>query len=107
MQREHAENLVGTRHHHSRFHHLTARIHVRSRAIGEAAGNVPSAPLTRLSGNPMMPLRSLTFIALITLALPLRTPSAQSLRGSRASVHRMYSYARRHDLVFYETGRGV
>lgn len=32
---------------------------------------------------------------------------AQTLRGSRASVNRVYEQARKHDLTFYKTGRGV
>jgi hypothetical protein len=55
--------------------------------------------------------RTRTVAAFATVAaafalLPLRA-GAQSLRGSPSSVNRMYRYAVRHDLHFYQTGPGV
>lgn len=44
--------------------------------------------------------------ALCALA-PARPCAAQSLRGSQASVDRMYHHARRERLHFYETSKGV
>ena len=45
---------------------------------------------------------------LVALAISAVSPArAQSLRGSRASVDRMYDQAVRHDLHFYETAGGV
>jgi hypothetical protein len=53
-----------------------------------------------------MRIRSL--IAPIALAALAAVPAAaQSLRGSPASVERMYRQAREHDLHFFRTGRGV
>lgn len=44
---------------------------------------------------------------LAALALPAAGAQAQTLRGSRGSVERMYGQARRQDLTFYRSGRGV
>jgi hypothetical protein len=44
---------------------------------------------------------------LCTLAAVAGDAGAQTLRGSRASVNRMYSQAHKHDLTFYRTARGV
>jgi hypothetical protein len=41
------------------------------------------------------------------LALPAAEAHAQTLKGSRGSVERMYGQARRQDLTFYRSGRGV
>jgi nucleoid-associated protein YgaU len=41
------------------------------------------------------------------LALYAAPAAAQSLRGSRASIDRMYSHAQSADLTFYRTGTGV
>lgn len=41
------------------------------------------------------------------LAVPPAAAHAQTLRGSRGSVERMYGQAKRQDLTFYRTGRGV
>lgn len=43
----------------------------------------------------------------LALGLAAGDAGAQSLRGSRASVDRMYDQARDHDLTFFRTGRGV
>src|SRR5690242_2582882 len=48
-----------------------------------------------------------TFVATVILCAAPRAGSAQSLRGSMASVERMYDYAVRDDLTFYETGNDV
>lgn len=41
------------------------------------------------------------------LTLPDAEAGAQTLRGSRGSVERMYGQAQRQDLTFYRSGRGV
>lgn len=41
------------------------------------------------------------------LALTATAAPAQTLRGSRGSVERMYGQAKRQDLTFYRSGRGV
>ncbi len=48
-----------------------------------------------------------TLVAIIIACAAPRAGSAQSLRGSMASVERMYDYAVRDDLTFYETGNDV
>ena len=48
-----------------------------------------------------------TFLAAAALAGDPRAASAQSLRGSGASVERMYRYAVQDRLTFYETAAGV
>jgi hypothetical protein len=45
-------------------------------------------------------------LLLAPLLLPA-TAAAQSLRGSHASVERMYQHARNHDIYFYKTGQGI
>lgn len=45
--------------------------------------------------------------ALLTLATVASTAQAQSLRGSRASVSRMHTYATAHDLRFLRNGTAV
>lgn len=54
-------------------------------------------------------MRTHRFIAplVFSLALGAVPAGAQSLRGSPASVDRMYNQAQGHDLHFYRTGRGV
>jgi nucleoid-associated protein YgaU len=44
---------------------------------------------------------------LAMLGVPAGTVAAQTLKGSRGSVERMYGQARRQDLTFYRSGRGV
>lgn len=51
-------------------------------------------------------MRLLVTLLVLAIALPLPL-DAQSLRGSRASIQRMYRQARAHDLHFYETAAGV
>jgi len=52
--------------------------------------------------------RTLGLLALLApLCLPSPRAEAQTLRGSRSSVERMYGQARRQDLTFYRSGRGV
>ncbi|HEX2203797.1 MAG TPA: DUF5715 family protein [Longimicrobium sp.] len=46
-------------------------------------------------------------VALLALGVLAEGAGAQSLRGSPASVDRMYGQAREHDLTFFRTGRGV
>lgn len=53
-----------------------------------------------------MRLRSIA-LPLVLAALCSASAGAQSLRGSPASVDRMYRQAREHDLHFYRTGSGV
>lgn len=57
----------------------------------------------------MRPHRIASFLALAAaLAAPAAGPlAAQTLRGSRGSVERMYGQAQRQDLTFYRSGRGV
>lgn len=60
---------------------------------------------------PPTPLRSRGFrrawaLAAASVLLPT-IASAQSLRGSKASIKRMYNQAVEHDLHFYETAAGV
>ncbi|HEX2080346.1 MAG TPA: DUF5715 family protein [Longimicrobium sp.] len=56
-----------------------------------------------------MRIHPLTALVVLPAALVLSAaPSgAQSLRGSRASIDRMYTQAQSHDLTFYRTGTGV
>jgi hypothetical protein len=56
-----------------------------------------------------MPARHiLSLTALMAVAVSAPSPcAAQSLRGSTASVNRMYREARREKLAFYETSSGV
>lgn len=49
----------------------------------------------------------LPLVLLAALAVPARAAEAQTLRGSRSSIDRMYRQAKAHDLYFYKTGRGV
>jgi hypothetical protein len=60
--------------------------------------------------NTMMYCRSLLLVA-VSLVLPLGLSAgeagAQSLRGSPASVNRMYHHARSHGIYFYKTAQGV
>lgn len=52
--------------------------------------------------------RTLAPVALLAmLGVPARDAAAQTLKGSRGSVERMYGQARRQDLTFYRSGRGV
>lgn len=53
-----------------------------------------------------LPAAGAALAALALLALP-RLADAQSLRGSRASINRMYRHARAEDLSFFETSAGV
>lgn len=46
-------------------------------------------------------------VALLTSVVPLHLANAQSLRGSLASVERMYDHAVRDGLTFYETSSAV
>jgi LysM repeat protein len=46
-------------------------------------------------------------VLLAALAMGAAPAAAQSLRGSRPSIDRMYQQARNHDLTFYRTGTGV
>lgn len=46
-------------------------------------------------------------VLLAALGAGAAPAGAQSLRGSRASIDRMYQQARNHDLTFYRTGTGV
>jgi len=47
-------------------------------------------------------------VLLAALGMGAAAPAAaQSLRGSRPSIDRMYQQARNHDLTFYRTGTGV
>lgn len=57
---------------------------------------------------PRLPLlaAAAAFAAVVALASP-RLAQAQSLRGSRASIERMYRDARAEDLSFFETPAGV
>lgn len=48
-----------------------------------------------------------TLVATVISCAAPRIGAAQSLRGSMASVERMYDYAVRDDLTFYETGNDV
>lgn len=48
-----------------------------------------------------------SFALAAALAAPLAEARAQTLRGSRGSVERMYGQARRQDLTFYRSPRGV
>ncbi|HVX39726.1 MAG TPA: DUF5715 family protein [Gemmatimonadaceae bacterium] len=57
-------------------------------------------PPFRLSG-------SLAVAVMLASLAATRPCSAQSLRGSKASVNRMYRHARAEGLPFYETTRGV
>jgi hypothetical protein len=53
-------------------------------------------------------MRTRSIPALFALATLVAIPArAQSLRGSPASVDRMYRQAREHELHFFRTGRGV
>ena len=55
-------------------------------------------------------MRILPFFLPLALGAALALPDvshAQSLRGSRASVERMYTQARGQDLTFFRTGKGV
>lgn len=56
-----------------------------------------------------MRILSLTALVVLPAALVLSAApaGAQSLRGSRASIDRMYTQAQNHDLYFYRTGSGV
>lgn len=56
----------------------------------------------------MSPSLSLSLVAAAALSLALATTAvAQSLRGSQASIDRMYHHALAEDLPFYETPAGV
>lgn len=46
-------------------------------------------------------------VLLAALGLGAAPAAAQSLRGSRPSIDRMYQQAQNHDLTFYRTGTGV
>lgn len=46
-------------------------------------------------------------LALLASAAPVTDAQAQSLRGSRASVDRMYRHAVDHGIYFYKTGDGL
>jgi hypothetical protein len=46
-------------------------------------------------------------VLLAALGMGAAPAAAQSLRGSRPSIERMYQQARNHDLTFYRTGTGV
>ena len=53
-------------------------------------------------------LRPTALVALLAaLGMGAAPAAAQSLRGSRPSIDRMYQQARNHDLTFYRTGTGV
>lgn len=52
----------------------------------------------------LLPLAVLVFLFSLPAA---RTADAQTLRGSRSSVNRIYAQAVSHDLHFYETSAGV
>jgi hypothetical protein len=53
-------------------------------------------------------LRPTALVALLAaLGMGAAPAGAQSLRGSRPSIDRMYQQARNHDLTFYRTGTGV
>lgn len=51
--------------------------------------------------------RTAAFLLLAALGAASAPAGAQTLRGSRASVDRMYDQARSHDLTFYRTATGV
>ncbi len=57
----------------------------------------------------MMRILRLTALLVLLAALGVGAApaAAQSLRGSRPSIDRMYQQARNHDLTFYRTGTGV
>ena len=52
-------------------------------------------------------VRALLGLAMVLGSLVPHVATAQSLRGSRTSVNRMYRYAQRHHRHFYETVGGV
>lgn len=52
-------------------------------------------------------MKSFVFLLLPLLALMVTSASAQTLRGSRASVERIHRQALQHDLHFYMSGSGV
>ena len=53
-------------------------------------------------------MRTVPILVLLALATGAAgSVQAQSLRGSRASVERMYGQAQSHDLTFFRTARGV
>jgi hypothetical protein len=55
-------------------------------------------------------MRSTRFLALLAALAAAALPTwgrAQTLRGSRSSVERMYDQAQRQDLTFYRSSRGV
>ena len=56
-------------------------------------------------------MRTCRIVGSLALAAALVAPAAgagaQTLRGSRGSVERMYGQAQRQDLTFYRSGRGV
>lgn len=51
--------------------------------------------------------RATRWVLAAALALCATPATAQSLRGSPASIDRMYNHARSNDLTFYRTGTGV
>ena len=51
--------------------------------------------------------RATRWVLAAALALCATPAAAQSLRGSPASIDRMYNHARSNDLTFYRTGTGV
>lgn len=55
----------------------------------------------------MLAARPLSLLVLAFLLIPLADAGAQSLRGSKPSVNRMYRQALDHDLHFYQSGSGV
>ncbi len=58
----------------------------------------------------MLPNRTPLFALLGVLLLPLLPPreaAAQSLRGSRSSINRMYLHAVDHGIYFYKTSDGI
>lgn len=55
----------------------------------------------------MLAARPPSLLVLVFLLIPLADAGAQSLRGSKPSVNRMYRQALDHDLHFYQSGSGV
>lgn len=53
------------------------------------------------------PLLPLALLLALALAAPAHPADAQSLRGSRGSVNRMYHHATDHGIYFYKTGKGI
>ena len=66
------------------------------------AGTAPLPPCNLMQIN-----RIVAFAVAAAALAPGAQAEAQTLRGSRSSVERMYSQARKQDLTFYRSSRGV